>query len=238
MASRVFISHSHLDGEIANLLADGLAGVGLKPWLSEHEIKPGDSFLEQMNQGLEEASYVLVLLSKAAIMSRWVTREWMAAMANRSTVVIPVLLEDCEVPPLMRDIVHFDLRKDREGGLTRIVEFFGREFQPISLPRFRGTPPSLLAQASRRQLRLVALRCLDDSAFRGFCFDAEIDLDGLGGSSLHERLVSLLHMVSREGIITDFALWLEAERNRCVTAQIEHLKRDSMWNWALGPQTD
>jgi hypothetical protein len=121
--TRIFVSYSHRDQEVARQIVLTLKKEGLKPWLDEEEIGPGDSFIEGMNRGLGDASYVLLLLSTASVNSFWVSREWMAELATRATVVVPIVLDDCDVPPLLRDIVHFDLRNDRASGVQKIVDF-------------------------------------------------------------------------------------------------------------------
>src|SRR5438105_4129982 len=86
---RVFISHASRDRDFASRIAEALQRDGLRPWLDTQEISPGDSFLAQMNAGLGAAGYVLLLVSAAAHVSQWVTREWLAALANEATVLVP-----------------------------------------------------------------------------------------------------------------------------------------------------
>lgn len=232
MSSTVFISHSHENADIAGRIAGALEGIGLRPWIQQQDIGPGDSFIERMGQGLSEASYVLVLLSKASTSSRWVNREWMSALAAGGSVLIPILLEDCEVPTLLRDIIYIDLRENIEGGLNQIVEFFKREIRRLSpLGRTRGYS---LKEASRRQLRLIAMRCLDDFGLRSFCFDAGVEPGSLAGGSVHERLVSLLHLAATDGLVLRFAEWLETERERCVKHQVRELEGLPLWTWNVG----
>ena len=91
MPYRIFISHASKDQEVARQIAAALDSAGQAPWLGLREIRPGDSFVERMNEGLAKASYVLVLLSEAANASRWVTREWMAALAAPTAPPDPVI---------------------------------------------------------------------------------------------------------------------------------------------------
>src|ERR1700734_1225929 len=104
--SKIFISYSRVNAADAEEVYDALSEVGLSPWLDRVEIKPGDSFLDRLNDGLSDASYLLLLLSESSLGSRWVTREWLSALASDKTVVMPILLEDVELPPLLRDITY------------------------------------------------------------------------------------------------------------------------------------
>lgn len=232
MPTRVFISHSTVDAVVAQEIATALDSAGLSPWIDSREIRPGDSFLERMNQGISEASYVLLLWSEAAALSHWVMREWMSAAASRGTVVIPVLLDDSERPALLRDIVYIDLRRDRQAGIAALLDFFRRETSPLRPPSAVRDGGLSLRNASRRQIRLVALRCLDETGLRSFCFDAGLDPGSLAGASLHEKLVSLLHMAATEGLLLRFADWLETERYRCVRYQVDELRQQPAWNWS------
>lgn len=231
MSAIIFISYSHPDASIAQRIASALEFAGLAPWIDQQEIQPGDSFIEGMSEGLGEASYVLLLLSRAAAVSKFVNREWMSALASKTITLVPVLLDDAEVPMLLRDIVYIDLRHDLEAGIARVVEFFRRETRQPSVRLLRST--ALLTTASRRQLRLVAMRCLDEAGLRGFCFDSDIDPNRLGGASVNERLLSLLHLVANEGLADRFAEWLEAERERCVRKSIEQLQTLPSWSWTV-----
>jgi hypothetical protein len=231
VAKKIFISYCSSDAVIAQRIAAALEVVGLSAWVDRREIRPGDSFVERMSEGLEEASYVLLLVSEAASASRWVRREWMSALAASGTVIIPVLIDGCEVPILLRDIVHVDLRQDQQRGIEQIVSFFRTERQELTPYVHTRGIQSLLRRASRRQLRLIALRCIDETALRSFCFDAGVDPVSLGGTNLHEKLVSLLHLAASEGLLIRFRDWMEAERLRCVKNQIRELEKQPGWEW-------
>src|SRR5262245_27600812 len=205
MQPRIFISYASADALVARRLAAGLEQAGMAPWIDQKEIRPGDSFIAKMNEAIAQSSYLLLLVSRASAGSHWVSREWMSAVASREVVIIPVLLDDSEVPTLLGDPVHVDIRQDFDLGLSRLIAFFGAETSARGkVAVVRGFS---LKNASRRQLRLVAVRCLDESALAGFCFDAEIEPGRLAGQSLNERLVSLLHVVATEGLVSQFAEW-------------------------------
>ncbi len=51
----VFISHSAKDKPAARELAERLRKDGLRVWLDEWEIKPGDGILLKIQQGLEQS---------------------------------------------------------------------------------------------------------------------------------------------------------------------------------------
>jgi hypothetical protein len=123
---RVFISYSSLDKMHATWLSVDLANSGHSPWLDEWEIKVGESIPIKISLGLEECDFVLVLLSSNSVGSGWVEREWSAKywteVQTGKASVIPVLLEDCEIPTLLRPKKYADLRHDYRDGLDRILD--------------------------------------------------------------------------------------------------------------------
>ena len=231
MTGRIFISYAHVDTDAAERVVAALISNGFSPWIDRREIRPGQSFVEQMNTGLSEASYVLVLFSAASAHSSWLGREWMSTLAARKAPVIPVLLPGGEAPQILKDIQYFDLRDSEAAGINRIVDFFRSESRPVQTTTSRAVTESPLNSATRRQLRLISIRCVDNAALNGFCFDAEIDPNSIGGSSVQERVLSLLHTVANDGLITQFANWMLIEKRRCVENRIVELKNTQEWEW-------
>jgi hypothetical protein len=233
MNPRVFISYSRSDLALANRVRSALDSIGLNPWIDHIEISPGQSFLEKMNEGLREASYVLVLLSPASLNSRWVTREWMSALADEGTVLIPVIVADCEIPPLLRDILHIDLRKDVEQGLNTLKSFFNRELKPLTaVETTRAMQTTRLRNSSPRLLRLVALQCMQQKHLQGFLFDADMDPNAIEGDSVHSRITYMLITIKRDGLLEEFADWLESEPScqRCVRRTFSQLSEEQGFN--------
>lgn len=235
--TRVFISHASSDSGFATEIATSLEQTGLKPWLDTKEISPGDSFLAAMNAGLGAAGYVLLLVSAASHASRWVSREWLAALANEATVLVPVLLDDTGLPPLLKDLVYIDARRDHVRAIEEILQFFDKETERPRQPVVRdaASPDPGLGALTRRQLRMVAARCLDGQGLTAFCFDADLNPNELRGESVHDRLVALLHSVTRDGLLKKFSRWLELERSRCVKQQVAELRQTPGWDWAAEP---
>lgn len=232
---RVFISYAREDFDIAERIVKTLNEIGLVPWIDTTEIRPGDSFIEKMNEGLTKASYVLLLLSQASLSSKWVSREWMATLAEDSSVLLPLLVEDCNVPSLLKDIVYLDLRHDLEKGLEQLISFFKGETDP-ALPyravKGSSAKPKGLQGVSRRHLRLLALRCLTETNLNSFLFDAQMGAGALKGNSLHEKITYLLVDLANQGILAEFADWfnLEPTCGRCIAAGLKELTDETPWS--------
>jgi hypothetical protein len=124
MAS-VFIIYSSRDKSIATKIARDLDRHGVRVWLDTYELLPGDSLAEKITQGVQTSDYLLVILSENSVRSPWVQRETgIAYQRNREASaqrVIPVLIDDSEVPSDLAGTVYVDLRAGYEEGLARIV---------------------------------------------------------------------------------------------------------------------
>jgi len=123
--ARIFISHNHVDKPIARHISKILLEAGHEVWLDEWEMKPGDSLISKISEGLDIASHLLVLLSKDSVKSKWVKRELEIALNNQITtekmLVVPCLLEDCQIPTFLSPIVYADFRKDFQTGIEGIL---------------------------------------------------------------------------------------------------------------------
>lgn len=105
-----FISYSHEDSEVAQEIASRLKelcsnGSEARIFLDNWSIEPGDNFVDRINTGLSKARYYLLLLSPTSIKAEWPTAERDAALledpSGRGGRVIPILVKDCELPPLL-----------------------------------------------------------------------------------------------------------------------------------------
>ena len=123
--AKVFISHSSLDKPFAKMLCMDLEANGYIPWLDEWDIKVGESIPERVSNGLQEADFVIVILSENAISSKWVEREWQSKYWNEiehdRIHVLPLLLKDCKIPELLKTKKYADFRKDFNTGLKDLL---------------------------------------------------------------------------------------------------------------------
>lgn len=69
----VFLSHASADKPAVRELAERLEGDGLRVWLDEWVIQPGDLVSLKVEQGLESSRTLVLVMSQAAFDSEWVT---------------------------------------------------------------------------------------------------------------------------------------------------------------------
>jgi uncharacterized protein YjbI with pentapeptide repeats len=77
-----FISYSHADKNFARRLHDALQGRGIRCWLDEHQLLPGDLVHRAVDEGIRLWDKVLLCASEASLTSWWVDKEIRKALAK------------------------------------------------------------------------------------------------------------------------------------------------------------
>lgn len=70
-----FISYSHADKSFARRLHDALQGRGIRCWLDDHQLLPGDKIYTEVDRGIRLWDKVLLCCSKESLQSWWVDNE-------------------------------------------------------------------------------------------------------------------------------------------------------------------
>jgi TIR domain len=122
----IFISYSHQNRDFVDELAIRLIHEHVHIWLDRWELRAGDSITTRIESALESASAVLLCLSKASVSSDWCRRELNAGLVReleeRRVIVLPLLIEDCDVPLFLRDKYRADFRIDFEEGFGQVLD--------------------------------------------------------------------------------------------------------------------
>jgi hypothetical protein len=117
---KAFLSHASEDKAVfTEPLARDLARLGVDPWLDRWEIRPGDSLVQKLfDEGLAHADAVVVVVSRHSVSKAWVREELdqgMVSRIERGTRLIPVRLDDVEVPAPLRHLVWHNAERSPEG---------------------------------------------------------------------------------------------------------------------------
>ena len=140
MASRrIFLAHAREDKpQIRKLYAD-LKAKGFDPWLDEEDLLAGQIWKQEIPKAIKGADIFLACLSSRSIEKKgYVQKEFrtaLAAMAELppgSIFLLPVRLDECDIPDLqipdqglsLRDIHWVDLWQDR--GFDRLLKSLGQ----------------------------------------------------------------------------------------------------------------
>nr|WP_042179657.1 toll/interleukin-1 receptor domain-containing protein [Kibdelosporangium sp. MJ126-NF4]CEL13945.1 hypothetical protein [Kibdelosporangium sp. MJ126-NF4]CTQ88314.1 hypothetical protein [Kibdelosporangium sp. MJ126-NF4] len=121
----VFVSYRSTDHIEAERLAVDLRGHGHQVWLDTWELRPGDSVVQKMDEGLAAARYLVLCCSTNSSASPWQSREWMSALhrqvSGKGVTLLPVILTGGAAPAILADIKHVDLTADWAEGVRALL---------------------------------------------------------------------------------------------------------------------
>lgn len=128
---KVFLSHASGDKPFVDRLVADLAKHSIPVWYDKFDLKIGESVPGRINDGIADSKYFAIVLSPDAICSAWVTEELNAALmkqvANGGTFLLPILLKDCTIPPLLAHRRYADFRNDYDSALKELLSLWGKE---------------------------------------------------------------------------------------------------------------
>lgn len=155
----VFLCYAREDFERVHALYLLLRGLGLRPWLDKYDITGGELWQQAIEKAVRKADFFIASFSNASVRKTgFVQREYrlaLDALAERpaaSIFVIPVRLDECELPDLsyagmrLSDLQWVDLpRKEplTEGDIEPIIKAIETQ------SRWRRRPPELSAVAEK-----------------------------------------------------------------------------------------
>ena len=154
---RVFLCHSSADKARVRALYDRLVEDGFSPWLDEADLLAGQRWELATRRAVRESDFVAVCLSRASTTTAgYVHKEISFALdvsdeqPEDAIFVIPVRLEECQVPDRLSELHWVDLYA-REGyaRLTRVLRR-GRRLHAHGLGA--PGPNDLLSQQAPRSI--------------------------------------------------------------------------------------
>jgi hypothetical protein len=150
---RVFVSHHHSSEEdefTARLVAD-LQASNANVWVDDASSN-SDDFVLKISEGMTGRQWLVLVMTPAALQSRWVQREVNAAIAEQSAGrmlgVLPIEMTRCEVsdiPLLWRTLQRYNATKSYEAGRDSLFKAMGLTPPP---PSSAVRPPEVYMGAS------------------------------------------------------------------------------------------
>lgn len=140
-----FVSYTQADRDWAEWIAWQLESAGYRVLVQAWDFVPGTHWMARMQEGMQGARRILAVLSGAYLQSVYGNTEWQAAYGQDpdgfARRLIPVRVEDCDRPALLRHIVSLDLFPLSEGEareflLARIGEAVSGRAKPAAEPTF------------------------------------------------------------------------------------------------------
>ncbi len=226
---RVFISHSSQDKPFARKLIADLTKANLDIWFDERELKPGDSIVQGIADGLRDTDYLVVVLSEASVHSHWVRQELntalMQELSGKGTTVVPVRIDNCEIPTLLQERLYADFRTDYNAGLHSLLRVFSQESETVAgsgnpITPSRRDGPDLevgrtnkgeniisLSRLTIAQLRRLIIQKLTRSNIASVWFDvfeSRMD-DDMAGRNKEDCVIELLMRAKDRGVVKEVA---------------------------------
>jgi hypothetical protein len=176
---RVFISYSRADGRtFAEAFEHRLEEAGITSWRDLRDME-GDDIRPQVLRAIEKVEHLVLIVSRHALESTWVEREWkQARLLGRK--VSPVLADQTikrgDLPPWIRRAEVFDVaEQERWRMLVRVLE------GPGEVPRISFWSGDLPSSFVLRPVEYARLRGAILSASEGTGKGTTVGLVGAGG---------------------------------------------------------
>lgn len=127
---RIFLIYAKEDKERVEKLYDELKESGFKPWLDTKELLPGQDWRQSIKKAIEESDLALACISKNSVNKRGFVQselkmalDFLEERSEGFSPVIPVRLEETEVPDRLKNLQWIDLfRNDNVNKLKYALE--------------------------------------------------------------------------------------------------------------------
>lgn len=155
----IFLSHNYKDKPVVRQIAQTLESVYGQEnvFYDEWSIQPGDSIIENMNQGLEKCRYFFFFVSENSLASNMVKLEWQAALMkiNSGIKFIPIRLDKSTMPAILAQTLYIDLfTYGLETSVRQIIDVINGQntFRP------RNDFSNLIAEITQNENVTVEIR--------------------------------------------------------------------------------
>ena len=130
----VFISHASEDNSAAKRLTKRLKDDGFAPWLDLERLLPGQDWNLEIEKAMRESEVILLCFSKESVAKEsYIQKEYKRAMRIQeekpegTIFVIPVRLDECELPFYMREIQWVNYPEDYDRLVAALNLRAGRK---------------------------------------------------------------------------------------------------------------
>jgi formylglycine-generating enzyme required for sulfatase activity len=124
---RIFLSYTRADQTHVERLYQQLRQAGFTPWMDTKDLLPGQKFEYYIKQAIRQSDFFLACLSKKSVNRRGVLqreiKEALDVLQERlesDIFLIPVRLEDCDVPESLREFHWANVYED--DGLQKLLQ--------------------------------------------------------------------------------------------------------------------
>jgi hypothetical protein len=184
--AQIFLCHASEDKEKIIEIHRRLTDEGLKPWLDKVNLLPGQRWEQEIPKAIKASDFILVFLSKTSVTKRgYVQKEFKLALDVLNEIpegqifIIPVRLDDCEVPEQFRQLHWCDLFEHE--GFEKILEAIHVGIDRLGIIKPTGISTHQLHRLSEEDVnKILKDRFKQELALRG---ELEMQLEALTQAS-------------------------------------------------------
>lgn len=135
--AKIYISHSHKDQDLANLIAIKLGELGNDIYIDSVSLQAGSNWSNTLSDSLKKSDVFLVLITENSVNSQFVISEIGAAKAYVSSssnekLFIPIVFDQIKIPPIIQEIQAIIGERDSIDEIVSRIRramdsFFGRK---------------------------------------------------------------------------------------------------------------
>jgi hypothetical protein len=115
-----FVSYSRKDKDFVGKLVSDLERQSIALWVDRGQIEGGESWTREIEEGIEGAKGMILILSPDSVASEIVNKE-ISAIHPTGKPIIPVLLEACDRPLLVNDLHYIDFARDYRESFLELL---------------------------------------------------------------------------------------------------------------------
>ena len=121
MKPNIFMSYSRREVPFVNHLVDDLEDHDFNVWLDYRSLIPGTPWAEQIDQGIAESDVILLVVSKAAMGSKYVAMEWQQVLELDKRVIL-LIFEAVDLPSELACFEWVDFRGSYKKGFAELQQ--------------------------------------------------------------------------------------------------------------------
>lgn len=244
-----FISHSHVDKQWAEWIANFLEQEGYSTFWGDRDLKVGDNFVSIIQEYIEKADKLIAVFSPSYFSSTFCQAEVSAMLAKKKNGIIPVKVSDAQPIGELADILYVDLYNINESEakkrlLKAVVtekkvllnkpqfpETKDNEKNPIIEKKFPGTMPISNFKFNNEKLILGGnekAKVIRQAFEKNNTVSSTLTLSGLGGIG---KTVMAQKYVYQYGYLYDLIWWIDADsKESIIHAYEDFAKRNIVIN--------
>jgi hypothetical protein len=124
----VFISYSHDDKDVVDVLRRRLDADQINYWLDEEDLHVGEVLNRAISKAIQDSRLFLIVLTPKSISSRWVEREIDEAAHEETEgkkIILPIVAKDLspnQIPAMLHRFVYVDISKSFDDGYAKLAK--------------------------------------------------------------------------------------------------------------------